>query len=141
MFFARPDLTLGLRLADATTTRISWDTGTQETLVPSLSLGVRYTLGMPAALDGALTVAGDLHQAFDGSDVVSQLGGGKDALVGMEYWFKRVVAARVGSDAGNFTAGAGLRVPGVLAGMGVDYAFLAHDDLGDTHRVSASARF
>ena len=141
MFFATPDLTVGLRLADATTSRISWDTGTQETLAPSLSVGVRYTLSMPAALDGDLTVAGDLHQAFDGRDEVSQLGGGTDALLGVEYWFKRVVAARAGSDAGNFTAGAGLRVPGVLGGMGVDYAFLAHDDLGDTHRVSASVRF
>lgn len=141
MYFASPDLSFGLRLADATTTRISWDTGTQETLAPSVSVGVRYTVSMPAALNGDVTVAGDLRQAFDGSDEVSQLGGGAEAMVGMEYWFKRALAARAGSDAGNFTAGAGLRVAQVLGGMGVDYAFLAHDDLGDTHRVSASVRF
>lgn len=141
LYFARPDLSLGARLSDATTTQISWDTGTRETLAPSLAVGARYTVTMPAALHGDVTFAGDIRRAFDGRDEVSQLGAGADALLGMEYWFRRLVAARVGSDAGSFTAGAGLRVPGVLSGVGVDYAFLAHDELGDTHRVSASARF
>ena len=96
---------------------------------------------MPAAFDGSVTVAADLREAFDGSDEVSQLGGGLDSRLGLEYWFKQLLAARVGSDTGNFTAGAGLNVPGMLQGMSVDYAFLAHDELDDTHRLSASVRF
>ena len=141
MYFPSPNLTLGARLADATTTQISWDTGHHETVAPSLTVGARYTVLMPAAFDGSVTVAADLREAFDGSDEVSQLGGGLDSRLGLEYWFKQLLAARVGSDTGNFTAGAGLNVPGMLQGMSVDYAFLAHDELDDTHRLSASVRF
>ena len=47
------------------------------------------------------------------------------------------MAIRAGSDAGNFTAGAGVR----YKQFGADYAYLAHDELDSTHRVSALFRF
>jgi hypothetical protein len=56
---------------------------------------------------------------------------------GAEYWYNNTVALRAGSDAGNFTAGAGIRYKQV----GADYAYLAHDELESTHRVSALVRF
>ncbi len=140
LYSPRPGLSFGARLADATTTQISWDTGTRETVAQTLAVGTRYTQQLPG-LRGSLTAAGDLHRTFDGSDEVSQLGSGFDAQGGLEYWFDEIVAARVGSDAGDFTAGAGLRINGVMDGLGVDYAFLGHEDLGDSHRVSASVRF
>ncbi|MEZ4655325.1 MAG: PorV/PorQ family protein [Candidatus Eisenbacteria bacterium] len=137
LYDLRPGVTLGLRIADATTTRISWDTGHRETIAPSMALGLAWTRRLDA-INGAVTAAGDLTRSFDGRNEVSQIGGGADLQGGLEYWYDDKVAARVGSDAGRFTAGAGLRIPGVLQGLGIDYAFLAHDDLGDTHRVSAS---
>jgi hypothetical protein len=43
----------------------------------------------------------------------------------------------VGSDGGSFTAGGGVRYKQV----GADYAYLSHDELDSTHRVSALVRF
>ena len=135
LYALRPDLAVGARLADATTTQISWDTGTRETVAPTLALGFRWSRGI-SPLRGSLTAAGDLGVYFDGRDEAAQTGLG-DLQGGLEYWYDETVAARVGSDAGNFTAGAGLRI----RSLGVDYAFLSHDELEDTHRVSASLRF
>lgn len=137
LYQLQPGVTVGARLADATTTQISWDTGHREKVMPTLSLGVQVTRGF-APLRGTLTLAGNLAMYSDGRDKVSQLGNGADFQGGAEYWYDQVVAARLGTDAGNFTAGAGLRL---FHGLGVDYAFLAHDELDDTHRVSASFRF
>ncbi|MBM3286329.1 MAG: PorV/PorQ family protein [Candidatus Eisenbacteria bacterium] len=145
---ARRDLTLGLRLSDITTTQVSWDTGTREVVNPSVTLGSRWT-GQVPGIGGELTAALDMPVTFDGRATASQFslrdpgidktgpGIGFDLLAGFEYWLARVAALRVGSSAGEWTAGAGVR----YRGMGGDYAFLPHDDLGDTHRVSASVRF
>lgn len=139
LYDLRENVTLGMRIADATTTRISWDTGHRESIAPTVALGAQWTQSLDA-IRGSVTAAGDLTRSFDGRDEASQIGGGSDLQGGLEYWYDQKVAARVGSDAGRFTAGAGLRIDGILQGLGVDYAFLAHDELGDTHRVSASVR-
>jgi len=139
LFHPRPNLDLGLRVSDVTQTQVSWDTGHRESISPTVALGLKYTQPMPG-LKGSLTAAGDFNQTLDGRDAASQAGGG-DFQGGLEYWHDDVVAARVGSDAGDFTAGAGLRIRSLLGGLGVDYAFLAHDVFDDTHRVSASVRF
>lgn len=128
-------LTVGARLADATTTRISWDTGTKESVAPSLVLGLNWTRNVPG-LSGRVTAGADFNRPMDGREEAAQAAGG-DFQGGMEYWYNDAVAARVGADAGNLTAGAGLR----YRGFGVDYAYLENADLDATHRVSASARF
>jgi hypothetical protein len=47
------------------------------------------------------------------------------------------VALRVGSNAGHLAAGAGLRFKlGPLTRFGVDYAFVDHDELDATNRVT-----
>ncbi|MBD3162275.1 MAG: PorV/PorQ family protein [Candidatus Eisenbacteria bacterium] len=135
----RPDLTVGVRLADITTTQISWDTGTREVVSPSITIGGQWTRALPG-LGGHLTAAADLGMSFEGRDTASQFASGSlggDFQGGLEYWFSRAVAARLGTTAGDWTAGGGIR----YRGLGADYAFLPHDDLGDTHRVSASLRF
>ncbi len=139
MFRPDPALTLGVRLADITTTQISWDTGTREVVDPSLTVGARWSRAL-SGLRSEITFAADLASTFEGREAASQFGGGTvggDFQGGLEYWYARAVALRVGTDAGTWTAGGGLR----YRGFGADYAFLPHDDLGDTHRVSASVRF
>ena len=136
---ARRDIVFGVRLADITTTQISWDTGTREVVSPSMTFGARWTRAVPS-LGGHLTAAADIGMSFEGRVQASQFGSG--ALGGdfqgrLEYWFSRAVAARVGTMAGEWTAGGGIR----FRGLGADYAFLPHDDLGDTHRLSASVSF
>jgi len=43
---------------------------------------------------------------------------------------------RIGSDTGCLSAGAGLRLPRI----DVDYAFLKHDQLDNSHRISLRVR-
>lgn len=135
-----PALRLGARLADATTTQLYWDTGRRETVVPSLFLGVAWRHALPAQhID--LALAGDLALTFDGRETAStfSLGSavGGDPRIGFEAGYRRLFAARVGWQESGVTAGAGFRVQGV----GVDYAFVPHEDLGSSHRVSASYTF
>jgi hypothetical protein len=133
------DFALGVRLADITTTQISWDTGTREVVNPSMTLGGRWTRSVPG-LRGEITLACDLPMTFEGREKASQVSAGTvgtDLQGGFEYWYSRAIALRFGTSAGEWTAGGGLR----YRGFGADYAILPHDDLGDTHRISASIRF
>lgn len=132
-------LRFGARLADITTTQISWDTGTREVVAPSVTLGGSWTRTVPG-LRGDMTLSLDLPMTFEGRDAASQVSSGSvgtDLQGGLEYWLFRAVAFRVGTSAGEWTAGGGLR----YRSFGADYAFLPHDELGDTHRISASAHF
>lgn len=132
-------LTAGLRIADLTDTQLSWDTGRRESVDRSVALGLQWHRRIDS-LRGSVVAAGDVNW-LDGRDETSQIGSGFDSQGGFEYWYSDMVAARVGSDAGNFTAGAGFLLSGVMRGLAVDYAFLAHDELDDAHRVSASVKF
>jgi hypothetical protein len=132
-------MSIGARFADITTTQISWDTGTREVVNPSVTIGGRWTRSVPG-LRGDMTLALDLPMTFEGREKASQLSAGRigtDFQGGFEYWFSRAIAFRLGTSTGSWTAGGGLR----YRGFGSDYAFLPHDDLGDTHRISASVRF
>lgn len=138
LYQASPGLAFGLRLADITTTQLYWDTGRRETVAPSLTFGAHTTRAVPA-LQGVLTVGVNASVSFEGQEA-DQFSSGSlsgNLLPGAEYWFRRTVALRAGSDAGNFTAGGGIRYKQV----GADYAYLAHDELDTTHRVSAIVRF
>jgi hypothetical protein len=132
------NVAFGLRLADVTTTQLFWDTGRKETVAPTVTLGAHATREIPG-LQGSLTVGANAQFAFEGqtSDQFETGDISGNILPGAEYWFRRTVALRVGSDAGNFTAGAGIRYKRV----GADYAYLSHDELDSTHRVSALVRF
>jgi hypothetical protein len=132
---ASHSLTLAAVAQDLTTTRISWDTGHRETMAPSFVIGSYYA--RPLGGYGVVSVAADLLFVNDGRDDASQLGGGADLHAGLEYWYNRQLALRVGTDAGHFTAGTGVR----WRKFGVDYAFLSHDDLDNAHRVSGQVSF
>jgi hypothetical protein len=107
--------------------------------LPSLSVGFAYTRTVEP-LNGRLIGALGLNNSLDGRTEASQVAGGSwggDVQAGLEYWYGRLLAARIGSDAGFLTAGGGIRIHD----LGADYAYLANADLGATHRVSASIRF
>ncbi len=130
---------VGLRIADATTTQISWDTGRRESVTPSARLGAMWMHALPQ-FDGVLTLAADANMTFEGTTGNTQAniaGAATDFYLGAEYWYKRALAVRVGDAAGRVSAGAGVRWNTV----GLDYAFVGHEDLGTTHRVSAQLRF
>lgn len=130
---------VGARLSDATTTQLYWDTGRRETVNPSLFLGMAYSCPIPS-LSIDLAASADLALTFEGRETASSFASGflgGDGRLGMEAWFRRLFAARVGWQENGVTAGAGFR----LKGFGVDYAFVPHEDLDSSHRVSASYRF
>ena len=141
---ARPwrALSVGLSFQDAVSTILIWD-GRTETISPTAKLGVSYPF-TPAIVGGSLVVAADVDGRFEGRKFAAQRWAGNvsgDFHFGAEYWYREMMALRAGSDEGNFTAGAGLRLPFGYRSVGLDYAFLSHNDLDDSHRVSALFRF
>ena len=130
---------LGAKLSDATTTRILWNTGTNEFIAPSLRVGGAKTRGFGNRRH-LITAAVDVQVGFSDERLSSQahLGGVTfEFHPGSEYWIERRVALRAGMEARNFSAGGGIRV----RRFGVDYAYLDHRDLDGSHRVSLSYAF
>ncbi|MFH1143089.1 MAG: hypothetical protein V1774_00925, partial [Candidatus Eisenbacteria bacterium] len=72
---------------------------------------------------------------------------GGDVRIGLEAWYRGLFAIRGGwqesgeqltsANPGQVTAGAGFR----LRGFGIDYAFVPHEALGSSHRLSGSYSF
>ncbi|NOZ61540.1 MAG: PorV/PorQ family protein [Calditrichaeota bacterium] len=125
---------LGANLQDATTTLLVWEKGRQEAIIPTLKLGSAY-IWESSLIGGSLIPAFDVDVRFENRRYASQWNVGAvsfDSHAGFEYQFKKLIALRFGMDAGRFTAGIGIRLPKLM----VDYAFLSHNDLGDTHRIS-----
>jgi hypothetical protein len=133
------NLLLGLNLQDITTTVLAWDTGTREIIIPTLKAGVAYPLHIPG-LSGSIAPAIDFDIRFEGRDYAAQIAAGPvslDSHLGWEYQFQNLFALRLGSDVGKLSAGAGINLPKFQ----IDYAFLSHDDLGNSHRISARVSF
>ncbi|HKQ19640.1 MAG TPA: PorV/PorQ family protein [Candidatus Eisenbacteria bacterium] len=130
---------LGAKLSDATTTRILWNTGTNEFIAPSLRIGGAKTRAF-GNRKHIVTAALDVQVGFSDERLSSQahLGGVTfEFHPGVEYWIERRLALRAGMEARNFSAGGGIRV----RRFGLDYAYLDHRDLDSSHRVSASYAF
>jgi hypothetical protein len=139
LYLLNPVWTLGLRLADITTTQISWDTGRREVVNPSGAVGATATLPWKP-FDGVLTLALDLEATFENRQEASQFAQGPvgmEVRLGGEYWFRRTLALRAGLQGGDVTAGAGLR----YRSFGLDYAFVSRPEFDTTHRLSALVRF
>ena len=139
MFKPVGNLQVGLNLQDITTTVLAWNSGTREIIVPTLKAGMAYPFYF-GALQGYMAPAVDFDIRFEGRDYAAQFASGPvsvDSHLGWEYQFRDLFALRVGSDIGQLTAGAGLN----LRKFQFDYAFLSHDDLGNSHRVSAKFSF
>ncbi|UCG51397.1 MAG: PorV/PorQ family protein [Candidatus Latescibacterota bacterium] len=134
-----PSLDVGVKLQDITGTYISWSTGTNEFIAPSVKLGLAYRISAPS-LNAAAIVAADGDFFFEDRQNASQFWVNRfstDLHLGAELIFQEKVMVRGGFDAGNPTAGAGFRI-GIL---GFDYAYLHHDDFDATHRVSGLVDF
>ncbi len=116
------NLTLGLMLQDIASS-VTWSTESEKTEdLPMLTkVGVSYKL-----LDDTLTLSAEVDNGPRGSEFKG----------GLEYWYAKTVALRLGISGENLTAGAGVRYsPSKRVSLGFDYAFLSHE-LGDTHRLS-----
>ena len=129
-----PNLNVGANLQDITTTLLVWDTGRQEAITPTSKIGVAY-FWESSKIAGQIIPAFDMDIRFENRRISAQYNLGSvsfDLHFGAEYRLKNLLAFRLGLDTGRFTAGAGIKLPR----LNVDYAFLSHQDLGDTHRIS-----
>ncbi len=132
------DLRFGANLQDVTTTLLSWNTGRRELIAPTLKLGLGWMWQAPWLGIEVLPVA-DVDVRWEGRKLAAQWSLGRmslDSHVGAEFSIRHAVALRVGSDFGHLTLGAGLRLPRLY----IDYAFMDHEDLGGTHRISLRLR-
>ena len=133
------NLHIGINLQDITTTVLAWDNGTREVIVPTIKTGLAYPLYIPF-ISGTLSSAVDFDIRFEGRNFGAQLATGPlslDSHLGWEYQFQDIFSIRLGSDIGRFSAGAGIKLPKFQ----FDYAFVGHNELGDTHRISAKLSF
>lgn len=126
-------------LQDLTTTLLAWNNGTRELIAPTLKLGLAYPLFIDK-LRSRVLFAGDTDIKLEGRQFASQAhaaGLSMDFHLGAEFLISNVIALRLGRDAvGKFSAGAGLRLPR----LDFDYAFMGHDQLETTHRISLRVR-
>jgi hypothetical protein len=122
---------------------LKWDTGKEETIPTNVKLGGAYRRAV-ASWDSEFTLAADCNVKFAGYDFASQLAAGDasfDFCGGGEWWYRRTVALRLGSERSALTGGVGLAVRTLGASFGIDYAFLSDTGLESSHRASASVAF
>jgi len=131
-------LMVGMNIQDITTTLLAWNTGKRELISPTIKSGLGYLFQLPSLKSDILFVS-DVDMRFEGRKISAQAHLGDvsfDFHVGSEISVRKVVALRLGIDSGYLTAGAGFRLPR----LDIDYAFLKHDELNSTHRVSLRVR-
>ena len=129
-----PHFNVGANLQDITTTLLVWDTGRKEAITPTSKIGVAY-FWESSIIAGQIIPALDMDIRFENRHISAQYNLGRvsfDLHLGAEYRLKNLLALRLGLDTGRFAAGIGIKLPK----LNIDYAFLSHQDLGDTHRIS-----
>jgi len=134
---------VGLMVTDVTTgfIRYSGKTfdsgGNTESIYPTVKPGLmlQYTYD---DFTGRAMASGDIK--FEGVKLAAQFWSGDislDTHWGWEFSYREMLFGRAGFDMGRFTAGGGIDVRNLT----IDFAYLHHDDLDETYRVSAGYRF
>ncbi len=136
-------LSVGLNLQDIPVTQLFWDNGIHESILPTVKLGLalKWPLSKFATV---ATIAADGDFRFEGREYSAQYnfsGISLDTHLGVEFLIKDMVALRIGSSEGSMTAGLGLQFSLLHHPVGLDYAYLSHQDLDATHRMSLGAGF
>lgn len=131
-----PFLTLGANLMDITPTLLFYDNGTTETITPTTKFGMAVKKEVK---DFSFLFASDADVRYEGRKFATQYWVGPiswDMHYGIEIVYRKNLAGRLGLDQGEFTAGAGF----LIRQFGLDIAFLSHDQLDNTYRISLFVR-
>ena len=121
---------IGATIRDLTKTRIAFPNGIADHISPSLLIGSALQRRMPG---GDMIISFSTHL----NDKKSTREKTRSIQLGIEYRLQHHLAFRLGYKDGHFTAGTGLQ----FRRFGVDLAFMEHDQLDNTYRISASLFF
>jgi len=134
---------LGLMITDVTTGFIRYSGGTfdsgsnSESIYPTVKPGLMLEYSYREFTGRAMS---SFDIKFEGIRSAAQFWRGEislDTHWGWELGYREMLFGRAGFDIGRFTAGGGIDVRNIT----VDFAYLHHDDLDETYRVSAGYRF
>jgi hypothetical protein len=134
---------LGLMITDVTTGFIRYSGSTfdsasnSESIYPTVKPGLMLEYSYREFTGRAMS---SLDIKFEGIKSAAQFWSGEislDTHWGWELGYREMLFGRAGFDIGRFTAGGGIDVRNIT----VDFAYLHHDDLDETYRVSAGYRF
>ncbi|MGD8922384.1 MAG: hypothetical protein PVH24_03985 [Candidatus Zixiibacteriota bacterium] len=143
VYRAHEHVQLGLMVTDFTTGFIrysgkTFDSGANtESIYPTVKPGFMLEYSY-RDFTGRFVGSGDIK--FEGIKSAAQYWSGPvslDTHWGWEIGYREMVFGRAGFDIGRFTAGGGVNIKHIT----VDFAYLHHDDLDETFRVSAGFRF
>jgi hypothetical protein len=130
-------ITAGLTITDLTSTFLAYSNDNTETIYPAVKPALSLRL---ARNDVVALIAGQAIIRFEGRRQTAELWQGNisaDFQSGLEVGYKRTAFGRIGYDQGQFTAGLGAAFNRYL----IDLAYLHHNELDDTFRVSAGVNF
>jgi hypothetical protein len=125
------DLDVGLRIRNASTSPLFWDTGTRDLVLPNAALGIAKSFQMSR---DRLTLALEAEGNMDGLEFTPNYG--------IEYGFRNVLFGRLGVYRGNLAFGLGLRIKRFY----VDYGYAQGNaqgarELGSPQQVSGGFEF
>ncbi len=136
-------LHFGLMVTDITTGFIrysgeTFDSGANsESIYPTVKPGLMLKHSL-TNFTGSFFMSSDIK--FENIKYAAQYWSGPisvDTHFGLELGYKDVLFGRTGFDIGRFTAGAGFNFSNIT----IDFAFLQHDDLDETYRISGGYTF
>lgn len=137
------NINAALMVSDATTGFIrysgdSFDSGSNsESIYPTVKPGLMVKKEY-RQFTGRLMASGDIR--FENLKTAAQYWMGSislDSRLGAELSYREIIFGRVGSDIGRFTAGGGVN----FSNIRLDFAYLHHDELDNSYRISAGYRF
>lgn len=126
-------LTAALVVKDFTTTLLSYDTGTKESIYPTVVAGLRFYRNWND-FDFMLTADGDFR--FENLRDAAEFWMGSASLDthwGAQVGYKEMLYGRGGVDIGRLALGGGIRI----MPFQIDFAYLKYNDLDDSFRISA----
>ncbi len=137
LYSLRESVKLALVLQDATSTYLSYSTGSKETIAPSLKVGLAYQKNWR---DFDATISGDANFLFEDRSSSSQYVMGSmsaDNNYGLEIAYQKILFGRMGFHYGEFTAGAGV----LVANWGLDFAYLNNEELDNSYQFSLKVKW
>ncbi|MDA3837681.1 MAG: hypothetical protein PF574_01715 [Candidatus Delongbacteria bacterium] len=135
LYFAIPNVTLGMKIQDITTSTLFWTTGLTEIVRPSILFNAEYNNRIEYFLTDYKIITGTKIRTENYAEHSFASLGVMDFVLstGLELKFKKIFIRGGYNTDNTWSAGSGLDYKGIT----LDYAFKPDfEDLGNTHKVS-----